>query len=97
MFERLECAFPELVEPAPQFAEAVGIDAIHAACPFSLIDHETRLLQCFEMLRDGGAAHRQPGGNDAHRSRPVAQALEHGAASRVGEGCQSYIVSHYLP
>ena len=87
MFECIERAAPKLIEPAPQFAQAVRINAIHPACSFSPIEHETRFLQGFEMLRYSGATHRQCGGNYPHRGRAVAQPLEHGAAGRVGEGC----------
>jgi len=85
MLERVESVPPELVEPASQFAETVRIDAVDTARPFRSIDHETRVFQGFEVLRDGRAAHRQRDGNHPHRGRAVAQPLEYGAASRVGK------------
>jgi len=87
---------PELVEPAAQCAETLRIDVIHTTRALGLIDHETRLFQHLEVLRDGRAAHRHFRRDLPDRARPRAQMLEHLPPRRVGQGQQCAFVSHDL-
>ena len=96
VLERVQGLIPEPVQPAAQFAQAVGIDEIHAARAFGAVEHQAGILECLQVLRHRRAADRQSRGQFAHRARTLAQALEHAAAGGVGETAQGTFVSHDL-
>jgi hypothetical protein len=84
--ECLERVRPELIEPATQRAESVGIDPIHPAGPLRAIDHEAGLLERLEVLGDSWAADGDSCRNRTHGGRPGTQRLEYGAPGGVGQG-----------
>lgn len=87
---------PELVEPFPERAEAIGVDVVHAARPLGAIRHQTRQLQDLEMLRDGRPADGHVARDLADRARPGAQVLEDFPPRGICQGCQCRCVSHVL-
>jgi hypothetical protein len=71
-FEGFERRVPELIEPASERAEALGIDVVHATRAFGLIGDQAGFFENFEMLRDCGAAYGHFGGDLAYRPRAAA-------------------------
>src|SRR5436305_3346440 len=81
--ERGERAIPEAVQIRAQAGEAGRIDAVKAPRARALGRDEACALEHAQVLRDGGPAHRQPGGELAHRERAAAEPLEDRPPRRV--------------
>jgi len=63
-----------------------------------LFFHQPGGLQHLQMLRYGGTANGQLGGQFADGARALPQQIENGLAGRIGEGAQQLrSVSHTLP
>src|SRR6185436_10833382 len=71
-FEGVERGVPELVEPASERAEALGVDVVHATRAFGLVDDQAGFFQDFEMLGDCGAAYGHFGGYFTDCARALA-------------------------
>jgi len=95
-FESGERVVPELVEPAPQSAQALGIDAVHAARTVRTVCHESRFFQRLEMLRNRRATDRQSGGEYRDGFGAGAKSFEHATASGVAQALQGISVTHAL-
>ena len=85
-FEGLERRVPELVEPAAERAEALGVDVVHATRTFGLVGDQAGFFEDFEMLGDGGAADGHFGGDFADCSWAAAEVFEDLATGGVGQG-----------
>src|SRR5580704_7629520 len=84
--ECIERIRPELIEPATQGAEPIGIDPIDAPGALRAIDDEAGLLQRLEVLRDGWTADRETCRDHSDRRGARTQRLEDGAAGGIGQG-----------
>jgi len=63
----------------------------------ALFLHQARGFQNLQVLRDRGPAHREAIGQFADGQRAAPQQVQHGLASRIGEGGQQRLtVSHDL-
>jgi hypothetical protein len=49
-FERVERGVPELIEPASECAEALGIDVVHAARACGLVGDQARFFEDLQVL-----------------------------------------------
>ena len=84
----------ETVQPVPQIGEGLAPNRIDPARAFPALLDETGILQCLQVLRYCGTRDPHPGREHAWRPRAGAQAFENLAAGRIGEGRESFIVSH---
>ena len=65
-FEGFERGVPELIEPASERAEPLGVDVVHATRAFGLVGDQTSFFENFEVLGDCGAAYGHFGGDFAY-------------------------------
>src|SRR5918998_6902609 len=61
-----QCLGPEPLEVGAQGADPVGVQPVDAAVSRLLVDHEPRLLQHLQVLRDGRPTDRQLAGEVAN-------------------------------
>jgi hypothetical protein len=85
-FEGLERRVPELVEPASERAEALGVDVVHATRAFGLVRDQAGFFEDFEVLGDGGTADRHFGGDFADSTGAASQVFENLATGWIGQG-----------
>jgi len=83
--ERGEGVIPELVEVLPQGVDAGGVQLVQAAVAGGPVEHEVRLLQNTQVLRDRRPTHRKLTGQLTHRKRTIEQTFEDGAPGRIGQ------------
>jgi hypothetical protein len=83
-FEGCERRVPELVEPASERAETLGIDAVHATRAGGLVGDQAGLFEDFQVLGYGGTADRHFGSELTDCSRAAAEVLEDLSAGGVG-------------
>jgi hypothetical protein len=83
-FEGFERGVPELVEPASQGAETLGVDVVHAAGAFGLVGDQAGVFEDFEVLGDCGAADGHFCGDFPYCSWAAAQVFEDLSAGGVG-------------
>jgi hypothetical protein len=83
--ESTERFFPDLIEVGSQQGDAFGIQLIDSASAGLAVADETRILQHFQMLRDGGTAYRHGSGKFVDGHRTACELLEDGHAGRVAE------------
>jgi hypothetical protein len=74
---------PKAIEVAPKRGDALGIDGIKPPVPVLLRHNQPCLFEDAEVLRNRGTAHRKVAGQLADGDRPVYEALEDGASSRI--------------
>jgi hypothetical protein len=86
---------PEPVQVAAKSSESVRIELVKATRAIAGVDHESGLLQHPQVLRDGGAAHREALRELPHGPRAGEQPLEDIAPGRIGESRQGISVSHH--
>ena len=96
-FEGVQRGVPELIQPGADLAQAMRVDLIDASCAVRPIGDQAGVLEDFQVLRDGGPAHRQALRQLAHRRRPAGEAFKYLAPGRVGQGGEDFSVSHDLP
>jgi hypothetical protein len=95
-FEGFERGVPELIEPAPERAETLRVDVVHATRAFGLVGDQAGVFEDFEMLGDCGAAYGHFGGDFADSAGAGTKMFEDLATGGVGQGYQCRFVSHYL-
>src|SRR5690349_23259695 len=74
---------PELLEVGAQLDEALGCRLVDPPGALAALRDQARLLQDAQVLRDGGAADRQPLRDLADRPGPSAEPFVHGPPRRV--------------
>jgi len=74
-----------------QECDALRIQLVNAprACP--AVADQTSLFEHPQVLRDGGAGHRQPGRQFVYRVGMMAEHLEDGQAGGIAEGGQAVL------
>jgi hypothetical protein len=76
MAKRRERLVPERVEVGPQVGQCLRVHLVEAAGADLAVDHQPRVLEDLEVLRDRRAADRELAGELADRERPGDEALE---------------------
>ena len=71
------------VVDAPQWA---GLQTVVVLAPLAAYLHEAGVEQDTEVLRDGGTAHGERGGNAAHGQLAAGKEVEDAASGRVADG-----------
>src|SRR6185437_3382230 len=97
-FECVESRSPKFVEVVSQSVEAARVQSIDAACAANVIQHEFRVFEDFEVLRDGRAAYRKAVREFAHGHWPLQEPIENSAARGISQCVElDLLVSFHLP
>jgi len=82
---RDERAIPEPIEVVPQRVDAGRIKLVETTVSLGPIDHQVRVFQNPEMLRDGGPADRELASELPDWLRAIHEALEDRATSGISQ------------
>lgn len=72
-----------------QAGDSSGVEAIETAGAGAMVEHEARVFEDFEVLRDGGTGDGEPIGDLVDGEGPGGEALEDGHARGICEGVET--------
>jgi hypothetical protein len=80
---------PHLIEVSAQPGHTLGVKLIEAARTGASVEHESRVFEHFQVLRDSRAAHRESACEFVDGERPTREFLQNGHARGIAKSVKT--------